>query len=147
MLRIFSGPTASSAARLHDTGYVFLRSGSSDALLVATGLITVLPLWWYSRAARQLPLMTLGFLQFVPPTCNFLLAALVYHESVPPLKMLAFAFIWAALAVFTLESVRRPRPVALGMACGTTGSASVLSAGVLATRRGIGPNRPNKEAE
>ena len=94
-------------------GHLFAQSSTKDALLVATGLITVLPLWWYSRAAKLLPFMTLSFLQFVPPTCNFLLAALVYHETVSPLKMTAFIFIWAALAMFTMDSIGKHKPVVL----------------------------------
>lgn len=94
-------------------GHLFAQSSTTDALLVATGLITVLPLWWYSRAAKQLPFMTLSFLQFVPPTCNFLLASLIYHETVSPLKMTAFIFIWAALAMFTIDSVSKHKPVVL----------------------------------
>lgn len=97
-------------AQIHGEGHVFGQSGTKDALLIATGLITVLPLWWYSRAAKLLPFMTLSFLQFVPPTCNFLLAALFYHETVSPLKMTAFMFIWAALAVFTMDSIRKQKP-------------------------------------
>jgi chloramphenicol-sensitive protein RarD len=94
-------------------GHVFLESDSTDLLLMATGLITVLPLWWYSRAAKQLPMMTLSFLQFVPPTCNFLLAALVYHELVSPLKFGAFVLIWSALAIFTWDSIQKQRTLAL----------------------------------
>jgi len=90
-------------------GHNFLHSTSMDLLLLATGLITVLPLWWYSRAAKQLPMITLSFLQFVPPICNFLLATLVYHETVSPLKMAAFLLIWAALAVFTWNSIAAGR--------------------------------------
>lgn len=94
-------------------GHIFLQSASTDLLLMATGLITVLPLWWYSRAAKLLPMMTLSFLQFVPPTCNFLLAALVYHELVSPLKFGAFLLIWSALAIFTWDSIKKQRTRAL----------------------------------
>ena len=93
--------------------HVFLQSTRTDLLLMATGLITVLPLWWYSRAAKQLPMMTLSFLQFVPPTCNFLLAALVYQELVSPLKMGAFILIWSALVIFTWDSIQKQRTLSL----------------------------------
>lgn len=94
-------------------GHVFFQSGRVDLLLIATGLITVLPLWWYSRAAKQLPMMTLSFLQFVPPTCNFLLAVFVYNEEVTSLKLSAFVFIWCALSVFTWDSIQKQRVPAL----------------------------------
>jgi chloramphenicol-sensitive protein RarD len=99
-------------ARFNGEGHFFMQSGSIDLLLLATGLITVLPLWWYSRAAKLLPMMTLGFLQFIPPTCNFLLATLVYHETVSPLKFAAFFLIWTALAVFTWDSVQKQKKAA-----------------------------------
>jgi chloramphenicol-sensitive protein RarD len=95
-----------SIAGMNGEGHTFLQAPGMDLLLLATGLITVLPLWWYSRAAKQLPMMTLSFLQFVPPTCNFLLATLVYHETVSPLKIAAFMLIWAALAVFSWDTIR-----------------------------------------
>lgn len=90
-------------------GHQFLLSTSHDLLLVATGLITVLPLWWYSLAAKRLSMITLGFLQFVPPICNFVLAAFVYGEPVSSLKLAAFAFIWLALTLFTWNSIRVQR--------------------------------------
>ncbi|WP_442513951.1 EamA family transporter RarD [Pseudomonas promysalinigenes] len=92
-------------------GHHFGLALGTDLLLAATGLITVLPLWWYSLAAKQLSMVTLGFLQFVPPICNFLLAAFVYGEHVSPLKLVAFLFIWVALGVFTWNSVRAQRAV------------------------------------
>lgn len=99
-------------AQAHGVGHQFLQSGTRDLLLVATGLITVLPLWWYSLAAKQLSMITLGFLQFVPPICNFLLAAFVYGEPVSSLKLAAFSFIWLALALFTWNSIRVQRAAA-----------------------------------
>ena len=94
-----------SIAGLNGEGHTFLQVPSVDLLLLVTGLITVLPLWWYSRAAKQLPMIMLSFLQFVPPTCHFLLATLLYHEAVLPLKMAAFMLIWSALAIFTWDSI------------------------------------------
>ncbi|SDB22284.1 chloramphenicol-sensitive protein RarD [Pseudomonas sp. NFACC23-1] len=99
-------------AQAHGVGHQFLQSGTRDLLLVATGLITVLPLWWYSLAAKQLSMIALGFLQFVPPICNFLLAAFVYGEPVSALKLAAFSFIWLALVLFTWNSIRAQRAAA-----------------------------------
>lgn len=100
-------------AHAQGEGHVFMQSATQDILLMATGLITVLPLWWYSRAAKLLPMMTLSFLQFVPPTCNFLLATFVYQEVVSPLKMSAFMLIWAALALFTWDSFSKAKAATL----------------------------------
>lgn len=100
-------------AGAHGLGHDFGESAGTDLLLAATGLITVLPLWWYSLAAKQLSVVALGFLQFVPPICNFLLAAFVYGEQVSALKLVAFLFIWVALGVFTWNSVRVQRAASL----------------------------------
>ena len=78
-----------------------------DVLLVLGGPLTAIPLLWFAAAARRLPLSTLGFLQYLSPTLQFLLAVLVYGEVFDPAKAVAFAFIWAALALFAWHSVQR----------------------------------------
>jgi chloramphenicol-sensitive protein RarD len=90
-------------------GHRFLVDYGTDALLLATGVITVFPLWWYSRAAKQLPMMVLGFLQFVPPSCNFLLAILVYKEPLDTYKLCVFSLIWVGLAIFMIDTVSKTR--------------------------------------
>jgi len=94
---------------IYGESYEFLQNPGKDILLIATGLITVLPLWWYSQAARKLSVLTLGFLQFIPPICNFLLATLVYHEAISWGKIAAFAFIWIALAIFTWDVFKKAK--------------------------------------
>lgn len=96
---------AHSGASLH----VFLIDQKTDLLLLATGVITVLPLWWYSRAAKQLPMVILGFLQFIPPSCNFLLGAFVYREPLDSYKLMVFALIWTGLAIFMYGSISKSR--------------------------------------
>ncbi|KTT39446.1 hypothetical protein RSA46_03855 [Pseudomonas oryzihabitans] len=96
-------------ASVRGLGHHFGQTLGTDFLLVATGLITVLPLWWYSLAAKQLSMVALSFLQFVPPICNFLLATFMYGEYFSLLKLMAFLFIWAALGVFTWNSIRAQR--------------------------------------
>ena len=90
-------------------GHTFLISQSQDVLLIATGLITALPLWWYSLAAKQLSVVALGFLQFIPPICNFLLAVFVYNETTSHTKLAAFFFIWLALGLFTWNAIQAQR--------------------------------------
>jgi chloramphenicol-sensitive protein RarD len=60
-----------------------------------------------------LPLSTLGFLQYLSPTLQFVLAVLVYGETFDRSRGVAFGFIWAALAIFAVYSARRgtPEPV------------------------------------
>lgn len=92
------------AAREH----VVTADGWTLALLLFTGLQTALPLLWFANAARRLPYSTLGFFQYLAPTCQFLLAVLVFHEPFSRLQLNAFVLIWAGLAVLTAERpVRR----------------------------------------
>jgi chloramphenicol-sensitive protein RarD len=86
------------------------RSGATvDALLLASGMITAAPLLWFGKAARMLSLSSLGILQYVAPTMQFVLAVLYLGESVAPTKWAAFALIWAALAIYSFDSWRYAR--------------------------------------
>jgi chloramphenicol-sensitive protein RarD len=79
-----------------------------QVLLLAAGVITALPLLLFSGAARRLPLSTIGFLQYLAPTGQFLLAVLVYGETFTHTTFLAFACIWLGLLLFSLDAWRAP---------------------------------------
>jgi chloramphenicol-sensitive protein RarD len=81
-----------------------------DALLLFAGPVTAVPLLCFAAATRRLPLSTIGFLQYVSPTLQFLLAVTVYGEPFDRARAGAFACIWAAVALFALDSVRRRAP-------------------------------------
>jgi chloramphenicol-sensitive protein RarD len=88
----------------------FAHAGTATHLLLAgTGLVTALPLLWFTAAARRLPLAVVGFLQYLAPTGQFILAVTVQGESLAARKLLAFAFIWTALAIFSIDLVRITR--------------------------------------
>jgi len=82
---------------------------TTELLLVATGVITAVPLLFFTSAARRLPLATVGFLQYLAPTGQFLLAVLAYGEPFASGKLAAFACIWAGLAVFSADAIRTSR--------------------------------------
>jgi len=71
-----------------------------------TGLITIFPLICFANAARRLKLTTLGFLQYLAPTENFIIGVLVFGEEITMVKMSAFAMIWIALAVYSYDTWR-----------------------------------------
>ncbi|TBU81121.1 EamA family transporter RarD [Pseudomonas daroniae] len=78
---------------------------TSEALwLMAAGPVTLIPLVCFNAAARHLPYTTLGFLQYVAPTLVLLLAVFVFDEHFDPGKMVAFLFIWAGLAVYSVDA-------------------------------------------
>jgi chloramphenicol-sensitive protein RarD len=92
-------------------GYVIENSGTAGdartyALLVASGLITAVPLLWFAAAAHRLTLATLGFLQYVGPTCQFLLAVFVYGEAFTATHAASFGLIWLAVAVYAADTWR-----------------------------------------
>jgi len=92
----------------------FLAGGPAiKVLLVLAGPVTAVPLLCFAAAARRLPLSTMGFLQYVSPTLQFLLAVAVYGEKFSRGRAGAFACIWVAVAIFAYDSVRRraPEPV------------------------------------
>lgn len=89
-------------------------SGPVNLLLALAGIITAVPLLLFASAARSIPLWTVGLLQYIAPTCQFLLGVLVYREPFTPARLVGFVIIWSALALFTLESfAARRRQAAL----------------------------------
>src|SRR2546423_10788742 len=78
-------------------------------LLISTGIVTGLPLVWFGHAARHLRLTTLGFLQYLSPSCSFFLGVFLYHEPFTRTHLITFSFIWIALAIFTIEAIWRWR--------------------------------------
>jgi chloramphenicol-sensitive protein RarD len=78
-----------------------------DLLLILAGPVTAVPLIFFAAAARRLPLTTLGFLQYLSPTLQFLLAVFLWKEPLPLARVIAFACIWIGLAIFTVHSARR----------------------------------------
>jgi chloramphenicol-sensitive protein RarD len=78
-----------------------------DLLLILAGPVTAVPLIFFAAAARRLPLTTLGFIQYLSPTLQFLLAVLLWKEPLPLARAVAFACIWTGLAIFTVHSARK----------------------------------------
>jgi chloramphenicol-sensitive protein RarD len=78
-------------------------------LLVGTGVVTVIPLLCFGGAATRIPLSTLGLMQYVTPTVQFLLGILFFHEPMPAMRWVGFSLIWLALVLFTIESLRLRR--------------------------------------
>ena len=75
-------------------------------MLIAAGPITVLPLLCFAIGARRLPLSTIGFLQFIGPTLQFIIG-LIDGEPFTLAHQLCFGFIWLAAGVFAFDAYRR----------------------------------------
>jgi chloramphenicol-sensitive protein RarD len=91
----------------------FINTGSNitRALLMAAGPITAIPLLLFASGARQIPLSVLGLLQYLSPTLQFLLGVWIFHEAFSADRLVGFALIWLALALFAAEGLlRKPIP-------------------------------------
>lgn len=95
--------------QIQGTG-TFGHQGLGPALLLmATGLITAVPLLLFSAAATRVPLSTLGLLQYLAPTAQFLLGVLYFGERMSPAQWIGFGLVWIALVVMTVTGLRRVR--------------------------------------
>ena len=84
----------------------FLRDGwRISLLLIGTILPTAPPLLLFTVGARRLNLSTIGFLQYIMPTCAFILAVFLYQEPFEKAQLLTFITVWIALAIFSIDSV------------------------------------------
>lgn len=75
-------------------------------LLMSSGGVTAAPLLAYVGASRRMPLNKLGFIQYLSPSLQFLLATLAYGEPVSRPTLVSFAFIWVAGLIYSFDSVR-----------------------------------------
>jgi len=74
-------------------------------LLVLTGAVTVIPLLLFASGARRVPLSTVGLLQFIAPTLQFLSGVFLFGEPFTQARLVGFSLIWLALIVFTAENL------------------------------------------
>jgi len=81
-------------------------------LLLAAGPVTVAPLLLFLQATRLLRLSTVGLIQYLTPTLQFLLAVALYREPFTRIHLAAFGCIWLALALYSADAWfgYRPRP-------------------------------------
>lgn len=87
------------------TSHMGQNPWSLNLLLMAVGVVTTIPLLCFTGAATRLRLSTLGFFQYIGPTLMFLLAVTFYGEVPGADKMVTFAFIWVALAIFVMDAI------------------------------------------
>ena len=78
-------------------------------LLTTTGIITAVPLMLFGAAAIRVSMVSLGLLQYLAPTIQFVLGLAVFHEAMPASRWIGFGLVWLALVVFTVEAVNHRR--------------------------------------
>jgi len=87
-------------------GTIFRVSLKLDLLLMGCALATAIPLLFFTLGARRLYLTTVGLLQYIAPSCMFLLAVFLFREPLVKAQVVTFIFIWTALAIYSTDSVR-----------------------------------------
>jgi chloramphenicol-sensitive protein RarD len=82
---------------------------STMTLLAAGGAITAIPLLLFATAARRMSYSVLGFIQYIGPTIQFILAIFLYNEPLSGARLASFLLIWAALVIFSWDAIKRLR--------------------------------------
>ena len=84
----------------------------TNAWLLALGPVTAVPLLLFAAGARRISMTTLGLLQYIGPSIQFVLGVWVFHEPFTPARMAGFALIWLALIVYSADGWRVTRRAA-----------------------------------
>ncbi|MDM8525679.1 EamA family transporter RarD [Desulfococcaceae bacterium HSG8] len=93
------------------TGVIFRVSIVTDIFIMGSALVTGLPLLLFTEGAKRLHLSTVGFLQYIAPSCTFILAVSVYNEPISQAQIAAFVSVWLALCIYSADSLRHYRQV------------------------------------
>jgi len=88
------------------TGTFGTEGPAHAALLALAGVVTAVPLLLFGAAASRVPLSTLGILQYLAPTMQFILGVTLFDEPLPLVKLLGFVLVWIAVVLFTSDLVR-----------------------------------------
>jgi chloramphenicol-sensitive protein RarD len=101
------------------TGQFGQTDWRTTLLLLGSGVVTAVPLLWFSTAARTIPLTQIGILQYIAPTCQFLIGIFLYQEPFSRSLLFGFSLIWLGLIIYTAESLFNTRRTRLAAAAVT----------------------------
>ncbi len=82
---------------------LFPSSALITSLLILSGLVTAIPLFWFGKSAQAIPLSTMGFIQYLSPTLQLLLGIFIYNETFGMEYLVCFVFVWAGLLFYTIS--------------------------------------------
>jgi chloramphenicol-sensitive protein RarD len=92
------------------TGPIMLFTGVFEtSVLIGFGILTAIPLILFGAAASRIPLASIGFIQYLTPTLQFLTAYFILLEPMPPARWIGFGLVWISLAVLTFDAIRSRR--------------------------------------
>ncbi|MDG1753267.1 MAG: EamA family transporter RarD [Thalassotalea sp.] len=89
-----------------ETSNMLSNTASLNLLLLFAGIVTTAPLLCFTAAAKRLTLSTVGFFQYIGPSIMFILATAYYNEILVMEKLITFVFIWAALLIYSVDSLK-----------------------------------------
>ncbi|MEU8783196.1 EamA family transporter RarD [Streptomyces sp. NPDC048637] len=113
----------------------FTTGGVGQALLLsACGIATAVPLICFGASAVRLPLTTIGMMQYLAPTFQFVLGLTVFHEAMPPERWAGFALVWLALALLTWDALRTARRARTALAEAAARAGEAAAGAAQATR-------------
>jgi chloramphenicol-sensitive protein RarD len=78
-------------------------------LFLLCGVVTIMPMYMFSRGAKMLSLSTLGFVKYINPTLTFLTGVFIFREPFPLRNLIAFGFIWAATVLYIISLKITPK--------------------------------------
>lgn len=85
------------------------NDGYSNFVLIMAGIVTSAPLLCFTAAAKRIQYSTLGFFQYIGPSIMFILAVFLYGEPLEIARLVTFGFVWTALVIFSVDSMRNYR--------------------------------------
>ncbi|WP_017753966.1 EamA family transporter RarD [Calidifontibacillus oryziterrae] len=86
------------------TGHFGVSSSLSiNLLLIGSGIVTAIPLLLFAEGAKRITLSLIGFLQYISPTINLIIGVFILREHFSHTHLIAFSFIWVALAVYSVS--------------------------------------------
>jgi chloramphenicol-sensitive protein RarD len=89
------------------TTNMMLNASHLNVILIMAGIVTTAPLLFFTAAAKRLTLSTLGFFQYLGPSIMFILATFYYQETLKTAELMTFIFIWVALAIYSIDSLKK----------------------------------------
>ncbi len=91
-------------AEADNTGAFLHSSVTANLLMIGAGVVTTIPLLLFASAARQIPLSTIGILQYLAPTIQFLIGVFIFKEEFDHSRLIGFGIVWLALIIFWVEN-------------------------------------------
>jgi chloramphenicol-sensitive protein RarD len=108
-------------------------SAGHTVLMLLSGVATAVPLLLFAGAANRVPLVGIGILQYVAPILQLACGVLLFHEPMPPARLLGFGLVWIALIIFTVDGLRGAR-AAKGRTAAASAAATAEPAAALPPR-------------